>query len=87
MLSCRPTATAVPVYAEAGISGYFFQWPEDLPRGTGDARVEAVDTFRPAPALTFEYLPEVPPGEYSLVVKSVWEGRIHVFYAISFRLE
>ncbi len=35
----------------------------------------------------FEYLPEVPPGEYSLVVKSVWEGRIHVFYAISFRLE
>ena len=48
--------------------------------------VEPTDTLQPAPSLTFEYLPRIVPGEYSLVVRAIWEGPIDVFYAISFGL-
>ena len=82
----EPLKVELRVYPRAGVSGYFFQWPEDLPRGAVDAGLEALDTFRPTPpTLTFEYHSEVPPGEYSLVARAVWERRIDVFYAISFR--
>ena len=78
----EPLNVELRLYAEAGISGYFFKWPEELPGGP-----EPLDQFGPAPSSSFQYLPEVPLGEYSLVVRGAWEGRIHVFYAVSFRLE
>ena len=77
-----PVAVDVRLYAGAGISGYFFTWPEELPGGS-----EPLHKFEPAPSLSFRYLPAVPPGDYSLVVRATWEGPIDVFYAISFRLE
>ena len=78
----RPVAVDVRLYAGAGISASFLRWPEELPTG-----VEPVDSLQPTPSLTFQYLPDQPPGEYSLVVKAVWDGPVDVFYAISFRLE
>ena len=76
-----PVAVDVRLYAGAGKSGYFFRWPEEFPGGS-----EPVDKFEPAPSLSFQYLPPVPPGQYSLVVRATWEGPIDVFYAISFEL-
>jgi hypothetical protein len=35
----------------------------------------------------FEILPGIPKGEYSMVIRAVWEGDIEVFYDLSFRLE
>ena len=52
-----PLAVEVRLYAGAGVSGYFFMWPEEL---AGDS--EPVDKFEPAPSLSFQYLPAVPPG-------------------------
>ena len=77
-----PVTVDVRLYAGAGISGYFFKWPEELPGGSGP-----VDKFEPAQSSSFQYLPVVSPGEYSLVVRATWEGPIDVFYAISFILE
>ena len=77
-----PVAVDVRLYASAGRYGYFFMWPEELSGGS-----EPVDKFEPAPSSRFQYLPAVPPGEYSLVVRAIWERPIDVFYAISFILE
>lgn len=77
-----PMTLEVRLYAGAGISGYFFMWPEELPGGP-----ELVDKFESAPSSSFQYLPVGPPGDYSLVVRATWEGPIDVFYAVSFILE
>ena len=78
----QPMTVEVRLYPEAGISGSFGHWPEQLPRGR-----EPVDRFKPTPSLTFQYLPQVPTGEYSIVVRATWEGPIDVFYAMSLRLQ
>ena len=77
----QPVAVEVRLYSGTGVSGLFFRWPEELPTG-----VVPVDRLEPTPSLAFRYLPTVPPGEYSVVVRAVWEGPIVVFYALSFRL-
>ena len=46
-----------------------------------------MDTLQPTPSLALHYLPQQPPGEYSMVVRAAWDGPIDVFYAISFRLQ
>ena len=80
----QPLTVEVRLYPAAGVYGSFFRWPEDLPSGE-----ERVDAFVP-PASTFygfQYLPEVPSGAYSLVVRAAWAGPVEVFYAISLTLE
>jgi len=77
-----PVAVDVRLYPGAGVSASFLRWPEELP-----AHMELVDRFQPEPGVSFQYLPQVSPGEYSLVVKATWEGDVDVFYAISFILE
>jgi hypothetical protein len=78
----QPATVEVRVYSEVGVSASFFIWPEELP-----IKVEPVDRFQPAPTSAFEYLPQVAPGEYALVVRAVWQEPIEVFYATSFRVE
>ena len=73
----QPTTVEVPLYPGAGVYGTFGQWPG----------MEAVDVLRPEPSLTFQYLPQQPTGEYTLVVRATWEGPVDVFYAKSFTLE
>jgi hypothetical protein len=57
-------------------------WPEDLPTG-----VEPVARFERVAGPEFEILPGLPKGEYSMVIRAVWEGDIVVFYALNYRLE
>ena len=78
----QPSTLDIRLYPGAGISGYFFKWPEELPPA-----IAPVDRLRPAPSPTFQYLPQQPPGAYSLVVRATWDGPIDVFYAIGFTLE
>ena len=78
----QPVTVEVRLYPGAGVSGWFFRWPEEQPTA-----IEPVDRFEPTPSLAFSYLPQASPGEYSVVVRAVWEGPIVVFYALSFRLQ
>jgi hypothetical protein len=78
----NPISVDVRLYSGARMAGSFFMWPEELPGGA-----KPVDIFEPAPSSRFQYLPPVPPGEYSLVVRATWEGAIDVFYAVSFIIE
>lgn len=78
----HPESVEVRLYPEPGISASFFRWPEELPIG-----IEPVDRFQLGATSSFLILPEVPPGEYSLVVRAVWEEVIDVFYATSVKLE
>ena len=78
----KPVALELRLYSGAGIYGSFQKWPEEL---FPDER--PVDTLQPTPSLAFRYLPQQPPGEYSLVVRATWDGPIDVFYATSFRLQ
>ena len=78
----QPLTLDVRLYSGAGISGSFGKWPEELLTG-----VEPVESLQPTPSLTFQYLAQQPPGDYSLVVRATWDGPIEVFYAISLRLQ
>lgn len=78
----RPTAIDVRLYPGAGVSASFLRWPEELP-----TRIEAVGRSQPEPSTRFEYLPQAPPGPYSLVVKVTWREDVEAFFAISFMLE
>ena len=78
----EPMTVDVRLHPGAGVSAYFFRWPEELPAGE-----EPVETLRPAPSRAFQFSLEAPPGEYSLVVRATWHGPVDVFYAVSFRLE
>ena len=78
----QPSTLDIRLYPGAGVSGYFFRWPEELPPA-----VAPVDRLQPAPSPTFQYLPQQPPGQYSLVIRATWDGPIVVFYAIGFTLE
>ena len=78
----QPLALELRLYSGAGISGSFGKWPEELLTDQ-----EPVDTLQATPSLTFQYLPQQPPGADSLVVRATWDGPVNVFYAISFRLE
>ena len=78
----QPITLDVRLYPGAGISGSFGKWPEELPTG-----IKPVDSLQPTPSLTSQYLPQQPPGEYSLVVRATWDGPIDAFYAVSSRLE
>ena len=78
----QPVTLDVRLYSGAGISGSFGKWPEELSTG-----IKSVDSLQPTPSLTFQYLPQQPAGEYSLVVRATWDGPIDVFFALSLRLE
>ena len=78
----KPVALELRLYSGAGIYGSFHKWPEELFTDAGP-----VDSLQPTPSLAFLYLPQQPPGEYSLVVRATWDGPIDVFYATSFRLQ
>ena len=82
VLELQPISLDIWLYPGAGVSGYFFKWPEELPPA-----IAPVDRLQPAPSSTFKYLPKQPPGEYSLVIRATWDGPIDVFYAIGFTLE
>ena len=77
-----PTAVDVRLYSDAGISGSFFKWPEQLPGGR-----EPVESLQPTPSLVFSFVPEAAQGDYSLVVRLIWDGQVDVFYATSLRIE
>ena len=77
----KPITLELRLYSGAGIYGSFGKWPEGI---FFDER--PVDTLRPTPSLAFRYLPQQPPGEYSLVVRATWDGPIDVFYATNFML-
>ena len=78
----QPMTLDVRLYRGARVSGSFLKWPEELPTGE-----EPVETLRPTPSRAFQFSPEAPPGEYSLVVRATWDGPVVVFYAMSFELE
>ena len=78
----QPVTLDIRVYPGDGVSGYFFKWPEELPPS-----IAPVDRLQPAVATTFQYVPQQPPGEYSLVVRATWDGPVVVFYAIGFTVE
>ena len=78
----QPVTLDIRVYPGDGVSGYFFKWPEELPPS-----IAPVDRLQPAVATTFQYVPQQPPGEYSLVVRATWDGPVVVFYAIGFAVE
>ena len=77
-----PVKLEIRLYSGAGLYGDFLKWPEDLP-----GSVQAMDTVRPDPSTTFEYLPQRAPGDYSLVIRAVWDSPRDVFYAVGFTLE
>ncbi len=78
----QPRALDVRLYPGAGAYGWFMRWPEEVPGGEAP-----METLRPTPSRAFEFSPEGPPGEYSLVVRATWDGPVDVFYTMSFRLE
>jgi len=78
----QPESVEVRIYPGASVSASFFMWPEDLPTG-----VEPVARFERLASPEFEILPGIPKGEYSMVIRAVWEGDIEVFCALNFRLE
>jgi hypothetical protein len=74
----QPESIEARLYPEPGVAASFFRWPEELPIETSP-----VAQFQPEPSSTFQILPEAPAGEYSLVIRAVWEN-VDVFYAVSF---
>ncbi len=76
-----PVRTELRLYTQTGAHGWFLQFPDDLPDGA-----QAIDRSMPAPALSFRYRVDAPPGEYALVVRATWEGPVDVFYATSLRI-
>ena len=78
----NPETLELRLYSGSGISGSFFNWPEVL-----SSSQWPVDALNLTPSLSFQYFPQQPPGEYSLVVRATWDGPIDVFYATSFRLQ
>ncbi len=78
----QPMTLDVRLYRGARVSGSYLKWPEELPTGE-----EPVETLRPTPSRAFQFAPEAPPGEYSLVVRTTWDGPVDVFYAMGLRLE
>ena len=82
LASNQPTDVELRLYSEAGISGWFLMWPEERP-----TKREAVDRFQPTSSQTFQYRPQVPAGEYSLVIRAFWEKDIDVYYALSFEVK
>jgi heat shock protein HslJ len=77
-----PERVEVRIYPGTGISASFFMWPEDLPTGA-----EPVARFEQVPGPDFSFTPQIPPGEYSVVIRAVWEGGVEVFYAFSLTTE
>ena len=77
-----PVGIEARLYAGAGVYGSFFKWPEELPTGE-----EALGSLTPEKAHAFQYLPEQPPGDYTLVVRASWDGPIDVLYAVSFKVQ
>ena len=78
----QPVTLDMRLYSGARHYGYFLRWPEEFPTG-----VQPLDAIQPEPSTAFEYLPQQPPGDYSLVIRAVWDGPRDIFYAISFTLE
>jgi heat shock protein HslJ len=77
-----PESVEVRIYPGTGVSASFFMWPEDLPSGA-----EPVERFEQVAGLDSDFSPQVPPGEYTVVIRALWEGGVEVFYAFSLNLE
>ncbi len=78
----QPDRVEARLYPRPGLSASFFHWPEELPEG-----IEPVEQFQPEALSSFEIWPEAPHGEYSVVIRVVWEDAVEVFFALSIRLE
>jgi heat shock protein HslJ len=78
----QPESVEVRIYPGAGVSASFFRWPEELPTG-----VQPVAQFDRVTGPDFEIQPGLSQGEYSMVIRGVWEAGIEMFYALSFALE
>lgn len=77
----QPESVLVRIYSGTGVSASFFRWPEELPGSTEPVAVFAVT----GPG--YEIHPQMPPGEYSMVIRAVWKGAIEIFYAFGFRID
>ena len=78
----QPERVEARIYPGAGVSAYFFRWPEDLPTG-----VEPVAKFERLADPEYEIAPKIPTGAYSMVIRATWQGDAEVFYALGFSLE
>jgi hypothetical protein len=77
-----PESVEVRIYPGTGVSASFFMGPEDLPSGA-----EPVERFEQVAGPDSDFTPQVPPGEYTVVIRALWEGGVEVFYAFSLNLE
>ena len=78
----QPESVQVRIYPGGNVSASFFMWPEDLPPG-----VEPVAQFEVVVGRAFEIAPQLPQGEYSMVIRAAWQEGVEVFYALSLNLE
>ena len=77
-----PESVEVRIYPGSGASASFFMWPEELPTGA-----EPIARFEPVAGPDYEIVPQIPRGEYSMVIRAIWAGGAEVFYALGFNLE
>ena len=77
-----PSSVELRLYATPGEDGYFLGWPENRPGGA-----QALSRHNPPPSSSFSYIPDVPVGEYSVVLQVRWQTDIVAFYALSFAVE
>jgi heat shock protein HslJ len=78
----QPESVEVRIYPGTGVSASFFRWPEDLPTG-----VEPVAQFEQVAGPLFQIATQIPPGEYSVVIRAMWQGGVEAFFALGFSLE
>ena len=78
----QPESVEVRIYPGSGVSASFFRWPEELPTGIAPVvRLEGVA------GPEFEIVPQLPQGEYSMVIHAAWAGGVEAFYALGFSVE
>jgi heat shock protein HslJ len=77
----QPDSVVARIYAKPGVSASFFRWPEELPGGA-----EPVAVFDEITDQSLVLEPQLPPGEYSMVIRAAWAGDVEVFYAFSFKI-
>jgi hypothetical protein len=78
----EPTTIELRLYPGAGAYASFFRWPEELPDGP-----QPIDAISPEPSSSFEYVPDAPSGEYTVVVRVTRGSMADAFFAISVELE
>ena len=77
-----PSSVELRLYATPGEDGYFLGWPENQPGGA-----QSLSRHNLPPSSTFSYAPDVPQGEYSVVLQVRWQSDVVAFYALSFAVK